>query len=163
MRHPTGRIFVFGAVDQSTVNPYLLLHQGYKDRRRYSAVARAEYIHNLSTLLKGLELRAAVSINQTGYYVNAYKTTPYQYALKNYDFETGIHELNPLNSLDASRTLEKDTDPKQSNSSQSTQMSYELRGLHVAAWGNHPDKFDRSFQCSRNHVFGNELRVGRYS
>lgn len=127
----------FGAVDQSTVNPYLLLHQGYKDRRRYSAVARAEYIHNLSTLLKGLELRAAVSINQTGYYVNAYKTTPYQYALKNYDFETGIHELNPLNSLDASRTLEKDTDPKQSNSSQSTQMSYELRGLHVAAWGNH--------------------------
>ena len=58
----------FGAVDQNTTNPYLILHQGYKDRRRYSAVARAEYIHNLSTLLKGLELRASVSMNQTGYY-----------------------------------------------------------------------------------------------
>lgn len=57
MSHLTGRIFVLAAVDQNTTNPYLILHQGYKDRRRYSAVARAEYIHNLSTLLKGLELR----------------------------------------------------------------------------------------------------------
>ena len=127
----------FGAVDQQTVNPYLILHQGYKDRRRYSAVARAEYIHNLSTLLKGLELRASVSINQTGYYANAYKTQPYMYSLKNYDFETGVHQLNALNSTEASRTLAKDTDPQHTNSAQSTQMSYEVRGLHVAAWGEH--------------------------
>ena len=127
----------FGAVDQNTTNPYLILHQGYKDRRRYSAVARAEYIHNLSTLLKGLELRASVSINQTGYYANAYKTVPYMYALKDYDFETGVHQLNALNSSEASRTLTKDTDGQHTNSSQSTQMSYEVRGLHVAAWGEH--------------------------
>ncbi|MCI6415633.1 MAG: TonB-dependent receptor [Butyricimonas virosa] len=127
----------FGAVDQNTTNPYLILHQGYKDRRRYSAVARAEYIHNLSTLLKGLELRASVSMNQTGYYANAYKTVPYMYALKGYDFETGVHQLNALNSSEASRTLTKDTDGQHTNSSQSTQMSYEVRGLHVAAWGEH--------------------------
>ena len=127
----------FGAVDQNTTNPYLILHQGYKDRRRYSAVARAEYIHNLSTLLKGLELRASVSMNQTGYYANAYKTVPYMYALKDYDFETGVHQLNVLNSSEASRTLTKDTDGQHTNSSQSTQMSYEVRGLHVAAWGEH--------------------------
>ena len=125
----------FGAVDQNTVNPYMLLHKGYKDRRRYSAVARAEYIHNLSTILKGLELRAAVSMNQTGYYVNAYKTEPYMYALKNYDFETGIHQLSGLNSLDASRTLSKDNN--ESVGTQETQMSYEVRGLHVAAWKEH--------------------------
>ena len=125
----------FGAVDQNTTNPYLILHQGYKDRRRYSAVARAEYIHNLSTLLKGLELRASVSMNQTGYYANAYKTVPYMYALKDYDFETGVHQLNALNSSEASRTLTKDG--QHTNSSQSTQMSYEVRGLHVAAWGEH--------------------------
>lgn len=125
----------FGAVDRETVNPYMLLHQGYKDRRRYSAVARAEYIHNLSSLLRGLELRASVSMNQTGYYASAYKTTPYMYALKDYDFETGIHQLNALNSADASRTLEKDRNA--SGDSQSTQMSYEVRGLHVAAWGQH--------------------------
>lgn len=127
----------FGAVDQNTTNPYLILHQGYKDRRRYSAVARAEYIHNLSTLLKGLELRASVSMNQTGYYANAYKTVPYMYALKDYDFETGVHQLNALNSSEASRTLTKDTDGQHTNSSQSTQMSYEVRGLHVAAWEEH--------------------------
>ena len=127
----------FGAVDQNTTNPYLILHQGYKDRRRYSAVARAEYIHNLSTLLKGLELRASVSMNQTGHYANAYKTVPYMYALKDYDFETGVHQLNALNSSEASRTLTKDTDGQHTNSSQSTQMSYEVRGLHVAAWGEH--------------------------
>lgn len=127
----------FGAVDQNTTNPYLILHQGYKDRRRYSAVARAEYIHNLSTLLKGLELRASVSMNQTGYYANAYKTVPYMYALKDYDFETGVHQLNALNSREASRTLTKNTDGQHTNSSQSTQMSYEVRGLHVAAWGEH--------------------------
>lgn len=127
----------FGAVDQNTTNPYLILHQGYKDRRHYSAVARAEYIHNLSTLLKGLELRASVSMNQTGYYANAYKTVPYMYALKDYDFETGVHQLNALNSSEASRTLTKDTDGQHTNSSQSTQMSYEVRGLHVAAWGEH--------------------------
>ena len=127
----------FGAVDQNTTNPYLILHQGYKDRRRYSAVARAEYIHTLSTLLKGLELRASVSMNQTGYYANAYKTVPYMYALKDYDFETGVHQLNALNSSEASRTLTKDTDGQHTNSSQSTQMSYEVRGLHVAAWGEH--------------------------
>ena len=127
----------FGAVNQNTTNPYLILHQGYKDRRRYSAVARAEYIHNLSTLLKGLELRASVSMNQTGYYANACKTVPYMYALKDYDFETGVHQLNALNSSEASRTLTKDTDGQHTNSSQSTQMSYEVRGLHVAAWGEH--------------------------
>ena len=125
----------FGAVDRKTVNPYMLLHQGYKDRRRYSAVARAEYIHNLSSLLRGLELRASVSMNQTGYYASAYKTTPYMYALRDYDFETGIHLLNALNNADASRTLEKDRNA--SGDSQSTQMSYEVRGLHVAAWGQH--------------------------
>ena len=125
----------FGAVDQNTVNPYMQLHQGYKDRRRYSAVARAEYIHNLSPILKGLELRASVSLNQTGYYANAYKTIPYMYSLAKYDFETGVHILNAINGLEASRTLDKD--PKKSESSQATQMTYEIRGLHVAAWGEH--------------------------
>lgn len=76
-------------------------------------------------------------MNQTGYYANAYKTTPYMYSLKNYDFETGVHQLNALNSSEASRTLAKDNDDKHTNSSQSTQMSYEVRGLHVAAWGEH--------------------------
>ena len=39
----------FGAVDQNTTNPYLILHQGYKDRRRYSAVARAVYTQSFDS------------------------------------------------------------------------------------------------------------------
>lgn len=114
-------------------NPYEQIHQGYNDRRRYSAVARAEYIHNLSPILKGLELRASVSMNQTGYYFNAYKTKPYVYGLADYDFETGKHKLELLNPKDVSRTLSKDGD----GGYQTTQISYEVRGLHVAAWDDH--------------------------
>lgn len=65
-------------------------------------------------------------MNQTGYYANAYKTVPYMYALKDYDFETGVHQLNALNSSEASRTLTKDTDGQHTNSSQS--HANELRG-----------------------------------
>lgn len=123
----------FGGTATNMSNPYMLLHQGYNDRRRYSAVARAEYIHNLSPILKGLELRASVSMNQTGYYFNTYTTRPYIYGLLDYSFETGVHKLEALNPKDASRTLSKESD----GGSQSSQISYEVQGLHVAAWGEH--------------------------
>lgn len=40
-------------------NPYAMLQKGYKERGRYSATTKVEYIHNLSSVLKGLELREA--------------------------------------------------------------------------------------------------------
>ena len=124
------------------------LHKGYKDRRRYAAVARAEYIHNLSPILKGLELRAAVSVNYTGYYANAYKTEPYRYILKNYDFETGVHTLTAINPNDASRTL--NVDDQNTGSSENIQMSYEVRGLHVAAWGEHQTSLTAVFNAQED-------------
>lgn len=149
----------FGAVDLNTINPYKDLHQGYKDRRRYSAVARAEYIHNLSALLKGLELRASVSMNQTGYYTNAYKTEPYLYSLADYSFETGKHRLLALNERNASRTLSK----AYGNSSQSTQMSYEVRGLHVAAWGEHQTSLTAVFNVQESTYSNTETVLDGYS
>ncbi|MFO3728043.1 TonB-dependent receptor [Butyricimonas muris] len=138
----------FGSLNNKTNNPYLELHKGYKDRRRYSAVARAEYIHNLSPILKGLELRASVSVNYTGYYSTGYKTEPYRYILKNYDFETGVHTLTAINPDEASRTLQVDTqDRKNTGSSENTQMSYEVRGLHVAAWGEHQTSLTAVFNA----------------
>lgn len=125
----------FGNQYGQAPNPYMELHKGYKDRKRFQSTTRAEYIHNLSPILKGLELRASVSMNQTGYYVNAYKTEPYQYTLKNYDFETGEHTLNALNEDKAKRTLSKDS--QESGSTQTTRMSYEARAMHTAAWGDH--------------------------
>ena len=41
---------LFGAVNASTTNPYASIQRGYTERSRYSATARAEYIHNLSSL-----------------------------------------------------------------------------------------------------------------
>ena len=124
----------FGATNAApNANPYMEIHKGYNDRRRYSAVARAEYIHNLSPILKGLEVRASVSLNQVGYYYNTFVTKPYKYNIKNYNFETGEHDLLAIAPDGSSRTLSAD----EKGSNQNTQLSYELRGLHVAAWGEH--------------------------
>ena len=128
----------FGSLTSNSVNPYLSIHSGYRDRSRYSATTRVEYIHNLSTLLKGLELRASISLNRVGYYNNAFKTTPFRYALGNYDFETGEHTLTILNENGAKRTLELEkTNNANANRYQTTQLSYEARALHVAAWKEH--------------------------
>ena len=126
---------LFGAVTSQTINPYKSIQQGYTERSRYSATARAEYIQNLSTLLKGLELRASVALNKTGYYAAPLSTSPFLYAFDNYDFETGKHTLTALNEDQGRRTLEPT--PGGGTNTQATQMSYEVRALHVAAWNEH--------------------------
>lgn len=114
-------------------NPYAYLHSGYLERDRYSTSNRLEYIHNLSKLVKGLELRANVSLVKTGYYAKPYSTKPFLYSLKKYDQETGKHYLNAENPDDAERTLSLGDVSSQTN----TQLAYELRAYHTAAWGDH--------------------------
>lgn len=114
-------------------NPYAYIHSGYQERNRYSTSNRIEYIYNLSRLIKGLEFRANVSLVKTGYYSTPYKLTPYLYSLKEYDNQTGKFSLTPTNQTEASRTLtigDKD-------SYGSTQLTYEARLYHTAAWGDH--------------------------
>ncbi|MFO3727962.1 MULTISPECIES: SusC/RagA family TonB-linked outer membrane protein [Butyricimonas] len=123
----------FGSSPSLQRNPYSLIHSGYLERTRYSVTNKAEYIHNLSRLLKGLEVRASISLTQTGYYSTPNTTSPYLYALEDYDFETGKHKLALLNSMISDRTLKLG----QTSSTASTQTTYELRGLHTAAWGEH--------------------------
>ena len=123
----------FGGTMDRTNNPYMLIHLGYNERKRYSATTRAEYIHNLSALLKGLELRASMSLNQTGYFKTPFTTAPFMYSLDHYDFETGKHYLYPLNQETAKRTL----GPGTNTVTQMTQIVYEVRGQHVASWGKH--------------------------
>lgn len=140
----------FGGITKETVNPYMTLHQGYKERSRYSATTRAEYIHNLSSLVKGLELRASVSLNKIGYYSNAYSTTPFMYALKDYSFVTDTHELTILNESEAERTLSKNS--KNSSREQKTQLMYEVRGLHTASWGNHQTSLTAVFNMQETTI-----------
>ena len=59
----------FGTTTAKQTNPYMQLHQGYQERSRYSTSNRFEYIQNFSSLVKGLELRAGVSISSEGYNV----------------------------------------------------------------------------------------------
>ncbi len=126
----------FGAsLDPKQLNPYMLSQQGYNERMRYSASSRAEYIQNLSSLIKGLELRGSVSMVKTAYSLTPYTTIPAKYSLEHYDFETGKHTLRALNPDDARRTLE--LVKSQQASTGSTQMTYEGRLLHTAAWNDH--------------------------
>ena len=150
----------FGSLTSKSTNPYLDLHQGYRDRGRYSATTRAEYIHNLSTLVKGLELRASVSLNMVGYYNNAFTTVPFRYALGNYDFETGIHTLTPLNANSAKRTLTKDSNnSRNQNRYQTTQLTYEVRALHVAAWKEHQTSLTAVLNAQETMVSNTEVDV----
>lgn len=126
----------FGAtLDTKQRNPYMLLQQGYTERERVSSSNRVEYIQNLSSLVKGLELRASVSMVKTSYSLTPYTTAPAKYYLENYDFETGKHTLRALNADDARRTLALDANGRQSAGS--TQITYEGRLLHTAAWADH--------------------------
>ena len=120
---------------QLSYNPYASLQQGYLDRDRYSTTNRVEYIHNLSKLIKGLELRANVSLVKTGYYSTPYAMVPALYSLKSYDQQTGKFALNAENPDKQSPSLDMDEDSKQSLST--TQLTYELRAYHTAAWGDH--------------------------
>ena len=140
----------FGSTLSNQTNPYMELQKGYIERTRFSTNNRAEYIHNLASLLKGLEFRASVSIVRQEYESDGYKIKPFMYALENYDFETGEHTLRALNSLDASRTLKVDPDKNAANSS--TQVTYEGRVLHTAAWGDHQTSLTAVLQAIQGYV-----------
>ncbi len=124
----------FGGLGSKS-NPYMALQQGYLERMRYSATNRAEYIQNLGSLVKGLELRASVALQRTGYSCTPYSTKPFQYSLGHYDFETGKHTLSPINNENARRTLQIIKDDGRAASSSNTAMTYDARLMHTAAWG----------------------------
>ncbi len=134
----------FGTTEAKQVNPYMELHKGYLERTRYSTTNRAEYIHNLSSLVKGLEVRASVSVAQAGYYTTGFHIRPAQYALLNYDFETGKHELQEVSTIsNGALAVFKDA----STSTTNTRVTYEGRLLHTAAWKEHQTSLTAVFQA----------------
>ena len=132
----------FGSTTDSKTNPYEQLHKGYVERFRVSSTNRAEYIQNLSSLIKGLEFRASISFSHEGYTMTSYETIPFRYALAGYDFETGKHTLQALNPENAKRTL----DVKQTQSTATNQITYEGRLYHTAAWKDHQTSLMGVFQ-----------------
>ncbi len=124
---------LYGTTESEKTNPYMEIQAGYIDRTRFSTTNRAEYIHNLSKLVKGLEFRASASLVQSGYYTNGFSTKPFRYALTNYDFEMGKHTLKAIKENQSHRTLEKQS----STSSTDTRVTYSATLIHTAAWGDH--------------------------
>ena len=123
----------FGTTAAEATNPYMEIQQGYEKRTRFSTTNRAEYIQNLSPLLKGLELRASISLVHSSYSENPFTTKPFKYYLSGYDFETGQHTLQAVKPEQSSRTLVSGY----GDNSTETQVTYEGQLLHTAAWKNH--------------------------
>ena len=152
-----------------TLNPYALIQAGYVERTRYSTVNKAEYIQNLSPLLKGLELRLSASLVQSGLYDQGFTTVPYYYYLASYNQETGEHQLAPDpngNNVRSQRTLTVGS----TASSTDTRITYEGRLYHNAAWGDHQTSvtlvaqlYERTFNPIQDVLNGQPQRNLNYS
>ena len=154
----------FGSIpvgDSFATNPYANIQAGYMERGRFSFTGRAEYIQNLSQLLKGLEIRGSVSLSKEVYNQDNYKTSPFYYYLNpetGYDFETGEHTLEVL--YEGDRTLSKPTIGGGTVNT-STQWVYEGRLLHTAAWGDHQTSLTAVLQAIQaSHSQTNDLFDG---
>ncbi len=124
---------LYGTTESQKTNPYMQIQAGYINRTRYSTTNKAEYIHNLSRLVRGLEFRASASLVQSGYYTNSFYTTPFMYALTDYDFETGKHTLKAIKESESHRTLKQQS----ATSTTDTRVAYTATLIHTAAWGDH--------------------------
>ena len=124
---------LFGTTASKKINPYMEIQKGYINRTRFSTTNRAEYIHNLTKLVKGLEFRASASLVQTGYYSNKFYMTPYKYYLASYDAETGKHTLAGVENDKSTRTLTGEEGERTTD----TRVTYNATLIHQAAWGNH--------------------------
>lgn len=152
----------------NSINPYALIQQGYVERTRYSTINKAEYIQNLSPLLKGLELRLSASLVQSGNYDQGFTTVPYYYYLSDYNWETGKHELSPEpgGNLSSRRTLSVGSRA----SSTDTRITYEGRLYHTAAWKDHQTSvtlvgqlYERTFNPIADVLNGQPQRNLNYS
>ena len=129
----------------------MMIQKGYLERTRYSTTNRAEYIHNLSSLVKGLELRGSVAVSQAGYYTTGFTTNPFKYSLLNYDFETGKHRLQDLSPFGASYALS--IDPTAKASTTETRVTYEARAFAYGSMERASDLTDRGVPGSGLYVY----------
>ncbi len=126
-------------------NPYAGIHYGYLERHRFSTTHQVEYIHNLSSLIKGLEVRGRVAFSETGFYSTPYETSPFFYRLESFDESTGAHTLYALSEDSGDRTISKGDE----TTSSKTQLNYEVRLYHTAAWKDHQTALTAVFNAQQ--------------
>lgn len=128
----------FGGKDgQNIDNPYARVHRGYKNRVRYSSVNQFELIQKLDNWVKGLEVRGKLAYSKEGLFEDQYTTSPALYTLRSYNPSTGAFALNPSNEFkdDSKLVFSGNT------ASGRTNMEFQGRILHTAAWDDHQTSF----------------------
>lgn len=135
----------FGYASLASQNPYASVQSGYVERSRYATSNKVEYIQNLSALMKGLELRANVSLYKEGYYSTPFLTVPYQYRLLDYNHQTGEHVLEQLKEGDKNLKV----NPNQKVTTGKTQLAGEFRAHYNNAWGDHTVSYTGLFYLSQ--------------
>ena len=135
----------YGYETINSKNPYASIQSGYVERSRFATTNRVEYIQNLSALLKGLEIRANVSLYKESYDSTPFQTVPYQYRLLDYNHQTGKHTLEQL--LEGDKNLK--VDPNNKVTIDETQLAGEFRLYYNGNWGNHSVSYTGLFNLSQ--------------
>ena len=138
-------IYRYGYETINSKNPYASIQSGYVERSRFATTNRVEYIQNLSALLKGLEIRANVSLYKESYDSTPFQTVPYQYRLLDYNHQTGKHTLEQL--LEGDKNLK--VDPNNKVTIDETQLAGEFRLYYNGNWGNHSVSYTGLFNLSQ--------------
>ncbi len=123
----------YGYAMLNSSNPYADIQSGYFEKSRFSTINKVEYIQNMGMLLKGLELRANISIYKEAYYQLPFVTEPYKYRLLDYNHQTGVHTLEQLAAGESTLKM----DPTQKVSYGNTSLAGEFRVFYNNTWGDH--------------------------
>ena len=135
----------YGYETVNSKNPYADIQSGYVERSRFATTNRVEYIQNLSAWLKGLEIRANVSLYKESYNSTPFITVPYQYRLLDYNHQTGKHTLEQLVEGDKNLKVE----PNSKVTIDETQLAGEFRLYYNGNWGDHTVSYTGLFNLSQ--------------
>lgn len=135
----------YGYETVNSRNPYADIQSGYVERSRFATTNRVEYIQNLSALLKGLEIRANVSLYKESYNSTPFITVPYQYRLLDYNHQTGKHTLEQL--VEGEKNLK--VEPNSKVTIDETQLAGEFRLYYNGNWGDHTVSYTGLFNLSQ--------------
>ncbi len=132
-------------------NPYATVHAGYMDRGRFSSVNQFEWIQSLESFVKGLEVRAKLAYQRSGYYQNTYSTKPAIYTLSSYSDPENF-TLSARNYGSDDSKLTKLMEKSYSNIQSITDFQATI--LHTAAWDVHQTSFTGVFTTRNKEISG---------
>jgi TonB-linked SusC/RagA family outer membrane protein len=83
--------------DGNYLNPYARMVRGYKEYRKTTIIAQAEFKQKLDFITKGLDARALFNTTRYSYFDLQRYFEPYYYTLSTYDMVTDTYTINCIN------------------------------------------------------------------